>query len=252
MADVKWIKLSTDIFDNRKIKLIENMPEGDALVVIWLKLLILAGVINEGGLVYFTKDIPYTDELLSTQFGRPINTIRLALQTFQHFGMIQIVNDIIKVSNWEKYQNVEGMERVREQNRIRKQRQRDRERLALEDCHVTSRDSHATDIDKEKEIDKEIDIYNPPYNPPFGENEKKEVKPKKRFTPPTVEEVAEYCDSRNNSIDPEEFWHFYNSKNWMIGKDKMTSWKSAVITWEKNAKKQTTQKKPSGRDWANL
>lgn len=119
MADVKWIKLSTDIFDNRKIKQIESMPEGDALVVIWLKLLILAGVINEGGCVYFTKDIPYTEELLATQFNRPINTIRLALQTFQQFGMIEIINDIIMVSNWEKYQNIEGMDRIREQTRLR-------------------------------------------------------------------------------------------------------------------------------------
>ena len=81
MADIKWIKLSTDIFDNRKIRMIEKMPDGDALVVIWLKLLILAGEVNDGGAVYFTKDIPYTDQLLSVQFDRPLATVQLALQT---------------------------------------------------------------------------------------------------------------------------------------------------------------------------
>ena len=155
MADVKWIKISTGIFDNRKIRQIENMPDGDALVVIWLKLLILAGEVNDGGLVYFTKDIPFTDQLLSTQFNRPLPTVQLALRTFQQFGMIDIVDDLIMVSNWEKYQSIEGMEKIKEQNRIRKQRQREREKLMLEDSHVTSRDSHATEEDKEKEREEE-------------------------------------------------------------------------------------------------
>ena len=156
MSDVKWIKLSTDIFDNRKIRQIEKMPDSDALIVIWLKLLILAGEVNEGGWIYFTKEIPYTDQLLSNQFDKPLATIQLALSVFQKFGMIEVVDDLIKVSNWEKYQNIEGMDRIREQNRIRKQRQREREKL-LSEGHVPSRDSHAIDKEEEKEIDIEIE-----------------------------------------------------------------------------------------------
>lgn len=154
MAEVKWIKISTGIFDNRKIRQIETMPDGDALVVIWLKLLILAGEVNDGGLVYFTKDIPFTDQLLATQFNRPIATVQLALRTFQQFGMIEIVDELIKVSNWEKYQSIEGMEKIKEQNRIRKQKQREREKLLPDGCHVTSRDSHATEEEREREEEK--------------------------------------------------------------------------------------------------
>lgn len=153
MKDIKWIKLDTNLFDNRKIKQIEAMPDGDALVVIWLKLLILAGIVNDGGCVYFTKDLPFTDQLLATQFNRPLATVQLALATFQRFGMIEIVDDMILVSNWEKYQNIEGMERIREQNRLRKQRQRERERLLLSDGHVTVTQNHAIDIDKEEDKD---------------------------------------------------------------------------------------------------
>lgn len=162
MAEVKWIKLSTDIFDNRKIKQIETMPDGDALIVIWLKILTLAGVVNDGGMVYFTKDIPYTDQLLATEFNRPIATIQMALNIFEQFGMIEILDNIIYVSNWEKYQNIEGMDKIREQNRLRKAKQREREKMLLADGHVTSRDSHATDIDIEEDIEieeeKEISI----------------------------------------------------------------------------------------------
>lgn len=60
----------------------------------------------------------------------------------------------------------------------------------------------------------------------------------KRFVPPTVEEVAKYCEERNNGIDAEEFVSFYESKGWMIGKDKMVSWKHSVITWEKRRKEE--------------
>lgn len=61
----------------------------------------------------------------------------------------------------------------------------------------------------------------------------------KKFIPPTVEEVKNYCDERNNGIDAEAFVAFYDSKGWMIGKNKMKSWKSAVITWEKSRKGNT-------------
>lgn len=124
MAEIKWIKIVTDIFDNRKIKQIESLPDGDTIIVIWFKLLCLAGVINDNGSIYITQEIPYTEETLATQFNRPLATIQLAMKTFQAFGMIEVINDVLHISNWENYQNIEGMEKVREQNRIRQQRHR--------------------------------------------------------------------------------------------------------------------------------
>lgn len=129
MAEIKWIKIVTDVFDNRKIKMIESMPEGDTLLVVWFNILTLAGQINDGGLVYFTKDIPYTEQLLATQFNRPLSIIQLALNTFERLGMIEIANDVIMVSNWEKYQNVDGMDKVRNQGRIRAAKYRERQKL---------------------------------------------------------------------------------------------------------------------------
>jgi len=128
MAKVQWIKLSTDVFDNRKIKQIEAMPEGDAILVIWFKLLVLAGKTNDNGMVYFSEDIPYTDDMLSVEFGRPIQIVRLALQTFVKFGMIEVTDDVFMLTGWEKYQNIDGLERIREQNRERKRRQRARQK----------------------------------------------------------------------------------------------------------------------------
>lgn len=159
MAEIKWIKIATDMFDNRKIKQIEILPDSDAIIVIWVKILCLAGVINEEGCLLFTKEIPYTEELMATQFNRPINTIRLALKTFERFGMIEVIDSVIRISNWEKYQNIEGMEKVREQTRKRVANYRGRQKQALlEQCNVTETLRNATDIEeeKEKEIEKEV------------------------------------------------------------------------------------------------
>lgn len=126
MAEVKWIKIAIDIFNNRKITQIEAMPEGDAIIVIWIKLLCLAGSINDGGQIYLTQEIPYTEPMLATQFDRPLPTVHLALQTFEAFGMIEIEDDILKVSNWERYQNVDALEKMREGNRKRVAKHREK------------------------------------------------------------------------------------------------------------------------------
>ena len=165
MAEIKWIKISCDLFNDEAIRLIEQMPDGDAIIVIWLKLLITAGKINDNGFLYFRKEIPYTDEMLSTVFNRPLNTIRLALSTFERFGMIQIVTQQgIYITNWEKYQNLAGMEQIKEYNRMAKRRQREKQKALkmLSDsqgqCQGQINDNHETDkdIDIEKELDKEI------------------------------------------------------------------------------------------------
>ena len=218
MSEIKWIKLQTDIFDNRKIKQLERLPDGDTLIVIWLKILVLAGSVNDGGLVYFTQDIPYTDQLLAAEFNRPLSTVQFALRTFQQFGMIEIVNDLIHVSNWERYQNIEGLEKVREQNRIRAKRWYDKQKT-LTDSNVSSNVSLTQSNATDKELDKEIE---------------KESDKKKRFAAPTVEEVRAYCQERGNSVDAQRFVDYYGANGWKVGKNPMKDWKAAVRTWENN------------------
>ena len=129
MAEVKWIKLSTDLFNNRKIKQIRKLPDGDSIIGTWLQILCLAGEVNNGGLVYFSKDIPYTDDMLAAEFDRPISTIRLALKTFETFGMMHLVDDVLCVSNWEKYQSQEKLETIKEYNRLKKREYRERQQI---------------------------------------------------------------------------------------------------------------------------
>lgn len=161
--EVKWIKLAVDLFDNRKIRQIEKMPDGDSIIVIWVKLLCVAGQVNDGGQIYFTREIPYTEEMLATEFNRPLNTVRMALQIFQRFGMVEVTDDIYRISSWAEWQNVDGLEKLRDQNRKRVAAYRERKRLeAAEDVtlrNVTDRYevTQSNDIDIDKDIDIEVD-----------------------------------------------------------------------------------------------
>ena len=158
MADVKWIKIAINMFDNRKIRQIETMPDGDSLLLIWVKLLCLAGNVNDGGYIYLTKEIPYTDEMLATQFNKSLPTIRLALKTFEQFGMIEVINNMILLSSWQKYQNTDKLEEMREKNRARQKRYYDRQKeklLAEHNLTLGITSSNALDIDKDIDIDKD-------------------------------------------------------------------------------------------------
>ena len=140
MSEIKWIKITTDIFDDEKICLIDALPDHDAILVIWFKILALAGKHNRNGLLMMSDKVHYTDEMLATIFRRPLNTVRMALGIFEQFGMVEIIDGVITLPNWEKHQNIDGMEKIKEQTRNRVARHREKQKnLALGNvtCNVT-------------------------------------------------------------------------------------------------------------------
>lgn len=124
MADIKWIKIVTDIFDDEKMLLIESLPSADSIIVIWFKLLCLAGKTNNSGVFIFNERIPYTDEMLASIFRRDVNIVRMALKTFENFGMIEIIDKVITIPNWSKHQTLDAYERQKERDRLKKQKAR--------------------------------------------------------------------------------------------------------------------------------
>lgn len=158
MNDVKWIKITTDMFDNRKIKHLRRLPDGNNIVLIWVMLLTMAGRCNANGMVFLTENIPYTTKMLADELDFEENTVQLALKAMEQLNMVVVNEGFFTIAGWEEYQNIEGMEKIREQNRTRKQRQREKEKLLLCDGHGVSRDSHATDKERDKERNKEREI----------------------------------------------------------------------------------------------
>ena len=153
MGNIKWIKLNVDMFDDEKIKIIQSMPEGDSLLIVWIKLITLAGKTNNGGYIYINENMPYTDEMLSTIMGKPLNIIQLALGTFTRLGMIEVDEKGIYLINFEKYQSLDKMQEIREYNRLAQQKHR--AKLKSQKLSMTSQDCQDTDIDKDIDIDKE-------------------------------------------------------------------------------------------------
>lgn len=200
MGDLQWIKLNLAMFSNRKIRYIRHLPEGNNIVLIWIMLLVLAGKCNSGGMIFLTENVPYTTETLSDELGFETATVTLALRVLEKLGMIQ-GGGALCIANWEEYQNIDAMERVREQGRIRQKAWYDKHKKALpsgekEKPNVRS-NAHLTQpnaTEKEKEEEKELRVQNTDTNV----RGKKEVVSLKGGTGENRE--AQTADSRRQTI----------------------------------------------------
>ncbi|MFT8324752.1 phage replisome organizer N-terminal domain-containing protein [Oenococcus sicerae] len=166
MAEIHWIKLKTTMFDDEKIRLIQSMPESDSILVIWIRLLVLAGKTNDDGLIYIQRNMPYSDEMLATLFNKQVNIIRLAITTLSKFDMIDVGQDgTIAITNWEKHQNIDGLEKIREQSRIRMQKSREKKKQKVGFLPINNQDRNVTQpvtsryaIDTDTDTDTDTDI----------------------------------------------------------------------------------------------
>lgn len=236
MSEIKWIKITTDIFDDEKICLIDALPDPDAILVIWFKILTLAGKHNSNGLLMMTDKVHYTDEMLATIFRRPLNTVRMAIGVFEQFGMIEIIDGIISLPNWEKHQNVDGMEKIKEQtrNRVAKYRKKQKN-LALGNVtgNVTVTDGNALEEDKDKDKNK---------NRLDKDKNKNKNKNKKRITTTTTssggqENILELFQSEFRRLlsgfEIEEINHLLNENDVDLVKEAL---KTAINSGKPNIK----------------
>jgi len=314
MADVKWIKIVTDIFDDEKILLIETLPEADSIIVIWFKLLCLAGKQNNSGVFMLNDRMPYNERMFATIFRRKESTIQLAFETFVNFGMIEIIDGAVTIPNWSKHQSLDQLEERKEYMREYMREYREKQKQLAEgnkvpenglplkewkkvldyfdnecaycgerdteleqehiipvskggkyemgniipacrSCNSSKQNKNIHEWYEQQEfynglkLNKIVNFcklynvnlrkanVNPLDKIREDKNRLDKNKEKSRFAPPSLDEVMEYCLTRNNQVDPQTFIDFYESKGWMIGKNKMKDWKAAVRTWEKRETK---------------
>ncbi|MBE6608147.1 MAG: replication protein [Ruminococcaceae bacterium] len=176
MAEVQWIRFIVGMFDGNSFKRIKRAKIGgvsyrDKLTAVWFELLDLAGKSNANGYLIDNNEIPYrTFDDIATMLDRDEKEIELCMQFFINERMVEIIDDVYCLTNFVKYQNQDGLEKIREQNRLRKQKQREKLRLLSGASRDMSRDMsrdvtedvtecHAADIDIDIELDKESDIH---------------------------------------------------------------------------------------------
>lgn len=216
--EIKWIKLSTDFFGDRKIKQIRAMPDGDAMLLVWINLLVLAGLVNDGGLVYLTRGIPYTEEMLAEEMRRSLPVVRSAISIFRTLNMVEDTPDGLLISNWEKHQSVDGMERAKQKTRERVRRFRDREaeKKALPEpeshnvtpCNVTDRyrplQCNVTDRYTVTQCNADVTVQNKNKNKIENKKEEIEVDNKQDISSPIGKDVINNEGIIHDAVAEEE------------------------------------------------
>jgi predicted phage replisome organizer len=241
MSEIKWIKITTSMFEDEKIRYLESLPDADSLIVIWIKLLTLCGKSNACGYILLTENIPYTEEMLANQFHRPLNTIKLAIQMFLKLGMVESNEKGYFVSNWIKHQNADGLDKIKERDRLRKAQQREREKLFMlpvvtgmsQDGHTlshsTSQECHTTDIEVEveEEVDKDKDIKNKSSKSSSIQDKNEKI---------TFEEYRLYINKLYPDVDCDNEFIKFNEW-WSEGKKELKRPKVAWHNWLDNSRK---------------
>jgi predicted phage replisome organizer len=209
-----WLKLNEGFFDDKIIKKLRKLAGGDTYVIIYLKMQLLS--IKTEGRLFFEGIEGSFDEELALDIDEDVDNVKVTLSYLEKLNLIEssiedeyVLPGVLGLIGSES----ESAERVR--------RYRENKEMKLLQCNdaVTNSNDNVISCNTEIEIEKEKEI------------DKK--KSNSRFAPPTTEEVKDYCRERKNQVDAERFIDFYESKGWMIGKNKMKDWKAAVRTWEK-------------------
>ena len=252
MADVKWIKLATDVFDDEKILLIESLPEADSIIVIWFKLLCLAGKQNNSGVFIMGNAIPYTDKMLATIFRRKESTVKLALETFEQFGMVELIDNVITIPNWGKHQNLDQLEHKAEymRNYMRDYREKQKAISCKTNCKTNSKanvseaDKNRKEEDKKRtEKKKEPTVYYPTdelLNQAFTDY----VDMRKQIKSPMTDRAIQLAMGNLEKLSGGD-----NDKAIRIlNQSVMNSWKGL---FELKGDKQISNK-PGGIDWDNV
>ena len=226
-----WLKLKRDFFKRHDIRIIESMPNGKDYILFYLKLL-CESVDHEGNL-RFSDQIPYSEDMLATITNTNVDVVRSAIKIFTELGMMDIFDDGTYFMN--EVDKLIGSESYwAEKKRLQREQERP---LLLDNVQPISNES-PTCPSKSKSKNK-IESKN--------KSKSIEKETRKRFSPPTLEEVKDYCFERGNHVDAEQFIDFYSSKGWMVGKNPMKDWKACVRTWEKR----DSQKADKGNKVAN-
>lgn len=226
-----WLKFHKDFFKSLRIKKLRKLAGGDTFTIIYLKLQLLA--LSTDGYLQYKGIFDSFEEEMAEEIEEDIDNIRITIQYLISCGLMEQSDDEYFMPYVAENTGSETASTIRSREcRARKALQCNTVATPLQqNCSVEK------EIEKEKEleIDKEID-----------NNGAKS----KRFVPPTLKEVSDYCIERNNNIDPQTFIDFYESKGWMVGKNKMKDWKASVRTWERGRNSKPEQSKTD--EWLKM
>ena len=244
MSDNKkyyYLRLKDNFFDSDELKILESMKDGYLYSNILLKLY-LRSLKNDGKLVVNDR-IPYNAEMLASVTGHQVGTVKQALSIFKDLGLIDVLeNGAIYMLD---IQNFIGRGSS-EADRKREYRQRiesDRTNVQTNLRQISEKSPPEIEIELEKDIEIEKEIHS---------SAKSTTTKRKRFEKPSISDIKQYCIERNNNVNAEQFFDYYESNGWKVGKNSMKDWKAAVRTWERSEYRKPNSKKNSKEDAINV
>ena len=249
MSDNKkyyYLRLKDNFFDSDELKILESMKDGYLYSNILLKLY-LRSLKNDGKLVVNDR-IPYNAEMLASVTGHQVGTIKQALSMFKELGLIEILENgaiyMLDIQNFIGKGSTEADRQRLYDRRIseeRKQKKLTQSRNLEEILEKSTPEIEIElELNREIKIEKEID------------SSASTTTKRKRFEKPTLSEIKEYCIERNNNVDAQHFYDYYESNGWKVGKNSMKDWKAAVRTWERSEYRKPNSKKNSKEDAINV
>ena len=247
MSDNKkyyYLRLKDNFFDSDELKILESMKDGYLYSNILLKLY-LRSLKNDGKLVVNDR-IPYNAEMLASVTGHQVGTIKQALSMFKELGLIEILENgaiyMLDIQNFIGKGSTEADRQRLYDRRISEERKQKKltQSRNLEEILEKSTPEIEIELEKEIKIEKEIN------------SSASTTTKRKRFEKPTLSEIKQYCIERKNNVNAEQFFDYYESNGWKVGKNSMKDWKAAVRTWERSEYRKPNSKKNSKEDAINV
>ncbi|WP_290155417.1 phage replisome organizer N-terminal domain-containing protein [uncultured Dubosiella sp.] len=228
-----WLKLNENFFRDKRIKKLRKEEDGDALVLIYLKIQLAS--LKTGGRIEFENVEETLAEELALEIDEDETLVARVVGFLEKQGLLieteeegQYELPSVTSNTVSKDSATLRVEKYREKKKKETEAQ---EQPLQSNEHPLHCNDDVTDGCEKRNVEIEIERRDRDKDRK-KEKSKKENRPS-RFTVPTVDEVRAYCVSRKNQVDPEAFVDFYESKGWTIGQNKMKDWKAAVRTWEK-------------------
>ena len=248
MSDNKkyyYLRLKDNFFDSDELKILESMKDGYLYSNILLKLY-LRSLKNDGKLVV-NERIPYNAEMLASVTGHQVGTIKQALSMFKELGLIEVLENgaiyMLDIQNFIGKGSTEADRQRIYDRRISEERKQNKLTQSRNLEEICKKSTPEIEIELEKDIEIEKEIHS---------SAKSTTTKRKRFEKPTLSQITQYCFERNNNVNAEQFYDYYESNGWKVGKNSMKDWKAAVRTWEKNNYNRKPVNKNSKEDAINV
>lgn len=243
MSDNKkyyYLRLKDNFFDSDELKILESMKDGYLYSNILLKLY-LRSLKNDGKLVV-NERIPYSADMLASVTGHQVGTIKQALSVFKDLGLIDVLDNgaiyMLDIQNFIGKGSSEADRKREYRQRIETERTNVQTNLR----QISDKSTPEIEIELEKDIEIEKEIHS---------SAKSITTKRKRFEKPTLSQITQYCLERNNNVNAEQFYDYYESNGWKVGKNAMKDWKACVRTWERNGYDKPIKKKNNKQDALN-